>query len=65
MGVVYGHVFCTPELSHQFGVDFGIQSGIADQVDDPSLSLLGGHIQLIRQHAARREEEVHKTREKA
>lgn len=57
MGFVFGHVFSTPELAHQFGVNFGIQSGIADQVYDPSLGLLGGHIQLICQHAAQRQEE--------
>jgi len=37
--------------SHQFGVYLGIQPGVADEVDDPSLSFLGSHVQLVCQHA--------------
>lgn len=37
--------------SHQLGVDLCVQPGVADEVDDPSLGLLGGHVQLVRQHA--------------
>lgn len=39
--------------SHQFGVDFGVQPGITNEVDNPSFCLLGSHIQLIGQHTAR------------
>lgn len=39
------------ETAHQFGVYFCVQPGIADEVDDPSLGLVGGHVQLVRQHA--------------
>lgn len=45
-------------VSHQFGVDFGVQPGIANEVHDPSLGFLGSHIQLIRQHTARKTESI-------
>lgn len=41
------------ESTYQFGVDFGVQSSVADKVDDPSLGLLGGHVQLVCQHTER------------
>lgn len=41
-------------MSHQFGVYLGIQPGVADKVDDPSLSLLGRHVQFVCQHAVER-----------
>lgn len=44
--------------SHQFGVDFGIQPGIANEVHDPSFCLLGSHIQLIGQHTARQTQSI-------
>ena len=37
--------------SHQFGVDLGIQPGVADKVHNPSLSFLRRHVQFVCQHA--------------
>ena len=42
---------------HQFGVNFGVEPGVADEVDNPPLGLLRCHVELVRQHAAKREEE--------
>lgn len=39
------------ENSHQFGVNLCIQPGIANEVDNPSLSFLGWHVEFVRQHA--------------
>ena len=32
------------------GVNLGVQLGIPDEVDNPSLRLIGGHVELLRQH---------------
>lgn len=40
---------------HQFGVDLGVEPGVANEVDDPPLRLLGRHVELVCQHAERRE----------
>lgn len=37
--------------SHQFGVNLCIQPGIADKVDNPSLSFLRWHVEFVCQHA--------------
>jgi len=34
-------------------VDFGVESGVTDHVDDPLLSVFFRHVQLLRQHADR------------
>ncbi|MFN9906684.1 MAG: hypothetical protein ACK56F_11280, partial [bacterium] len=35
-------------------VDLGVQLGVPDEVDDPALSVLGAHVQLLGQHAESR-----------
>lgn len=44
------------EEPHQFGVDLGVEPGVPDEVDDPPLRLLGSHVELVCQHAERREQ---------
>ena len=38
-------------VRYLFGIDSGVQSDVSDQVDDPLLCLLRGHIQFGSQHA--------------
>ena len=40
---------------HQFGVNLGVEPGVADEIDDPPLRLLGRHVELVCQHTERRE----------
>ena len=41
-------------VTYQLWVNFGIKTGISDEVDNPSFSLLWGHVQFLSQHAARK-----------
>lgn len=42
--------------AHQLGVNLCVQPGVADEIDDPSLGVLGGHVQFVRQHAVKETE---------
>lgn len=44
--------------SHQFGVNLGVEPGVANEVDDPPLRLLGRHVELVCQHAEQKESTV-------
>ena len=51
---VYNTLMYVPwcdKVWYLFGIDPGIQSNISDQVDDPLLCLLRGHVQFSSQHA--------------
>lgn len=43
---------------HQFGVNLGVEPSVANEVDDPPLRLLGRHVELVCQHAERKESTV-------